>query len=63
MLKEFKKPKAEDKADVKKEIKALRERLLMQQQLIKEEKLPARAASSTSSSVRSIPVSITSPPR
>ncbi len=40
MLKEFKKPKAEEKADVKKEIKALRERLLMQQQLIKEEKLP-----------------------
>ena len=40
MLKEFKKPKPEEKAEVKKEIKALRERLLMQQQLIKEQKLP-----------------------
>ncbi|MBQ6540597.1 MAG: phosphate--AMP phosphotransferase, partial [Oscillospiraceae bacterium] len=40
MLKEFKKEKPEDKSDLKAEIKSLRERLLAQQQLLREKKLP-----------------------
>ena len=40
MLKEFKKSKSEDKTELKAEIKALKEKLLGQQQLIREAKLP-----------------------
>ncbi len=40
MLKDFKKSKAEDKTELKAEIKALKEKLLGQQQLIREAKLP-----------------------
>ena len=40
MLKEFKGAKDEDSAALKAEIKALRERLLAQQQLVRDQKLP-----------------------
>ena len=40
MLKEFKGSKDEDSAALKAEIKALRERLLAQQQLVRDQKLP-----------------------
>ena len=40
MLKEFKSAKDEDKTALKTEIKALRERLLAQQQLVRDQKLP-----------------------
>ncbi len=40
MLKEFKPAKDEDKATLKTEMKALRERLLAQQQLVRDQKLP-----------------------